>query len=74
LRQKIKTIHASSRGTYGSPRVHACLLEQGEKLSRTRVARIMRGCGIRSRSRRKFKVTTNSKHAHPVAQNQLERN
>lgn len=73
MRGKIKTVYAKSRGTYGSPRVHACLVEQGERVSRPRVARIMREHGIQGKNRRRFKATTNSHHAHPIAENRLER-
>jgi putative transposase len=58
LLTKIKTIHETSRKTYGSPRVHAELLEEGELCSRKRVANIMRQAGIVAKMRKKFKVTT----------------
>ena len=69
----IKASHTASRGTYGSPRVHRDLVEDGEAVGRHRVARLMRQEGLRSKRRRRYRVTTNSDHHHPVAANVLER-
>jgi putative transposase len=71
LLDTIKTIHEKSRQTYGSPRVHDELQETGDWCSRKRVARIMRENGIYARQKKKFKVTTDSEHALPVAPNLL---
>ena len=73
LRVHIAAIHKRSRGIYGSPRVHAELRAAGTQVGRKRVARLMRDLSIRSRSRRRFKATTDSKHAFPVAANVLDR-
>jgi putative transposase len=70
----IEDIHKASRGTYGSPRVLAQLKGLGFKLSKSRVERLMKKHGIRAKTRRKFRVTTDSKHSFPVAPNILERN
>ena len=64
---QIRLIHGRSRKTYGSPRVTDELREGGFRCSRHRVARLMRLYGIRSKTVRKFRVTTNSKHHLPVA-------
>ena len=69
----IKASHTASRGTYGSPRVHRDLVEDGVAVGRHRVARLMRQEGLRSKRRRRYRVTTNSDHHHPVAANVLER-
>jgi putative transposase len=53
------------------PRIHRDLVEAGVRCGKNRVARIMRKAGIRSRTKRKFKATTNSKHNLPVAPNLL---
>jgi putative transposase len=71
LAVKIAALHRASRRTYGSPRVHAALRDEGERCARHRVARLMRTAGIRAKTVRKFRPTTNSAHTHPVAQNLL---
>jgi transposase InsO family protein len=70
----IRTIHQESRATYGSPRVHAELLSRGVPCGENRVARIMRDNEIRSKRKRRFRKTTDSKHKLPVAPNLLEQN
>ncbi len=54
----IETIHAASRGTYGVPRIHAELTEDGERVSAKRIARLMRKRGLRGVSPRKWVCTT----------------
>jgi putative transposase len=58
LTQKIRKIHKESRGTYGAPRVHAELIEQGERVGVKRVARLMRLDGLQGVTRRKKVRTT----------------
>lgn len=58
LISRIKSIHDRSRGTYGSPRVHADLAAQGIRVGRKRAARLMRSAGLEGVSRRKWCVTT----------------
>jgi transposase InsO family protein len=70
---KIREIHTASRETYGSPRVHAQLVREGLEVGKERVARLMKAAGIRGRVRRRFKVTTDSKHDQPIAPNTLNR-
>ncbi len=71
---EIKAIHQKSRETYGSPRVHAALVEKGHNCGKNRVSRLMSAEKIRAKTKRKFKATTDSKHAYPVAENLLARN
>lgn len=52
LIEKICTAHAGSKGTYGVPRIHAELAEQGICVGRKRVARLMRVAGLAGVSRR----------------------
>ena len=53
LLEKIRAAHESSRATYGRPRIHAELMEQGERVGGKRVARLMRQAGIYGVSRRR---------------------
>lgn len=73
LVRKIEQIHQGSRKTYGSPRVHQALKGLGESCSKSTVERLMRENGIRSKVRRKFRVTTDSNHNLPVAPNLVKR-
>ena len=58
LLAKIKDVHTASRSTYGSPRVHAQLRNDGQACGRKRVARLMRRNGIVGRCKRRFRRTT----------------
>ena len=69
----ITAIHQRSRGTYGSPRVHAELRADGHLVSRKRVERLMRELGLQARTKRRYRVTTDSAHADPIAPNVLAR-
>lgn len=55
LVDKIRSAHAHSRGTYGSPRIHAALRRRGEVASRRRIERLMREHGIHARSARIYR-------------------
>jgi putative transposase len=69
----IRAAFTEARGAYGSPRVHEKLKKAGHGVSRKRVARIMRELGLEGRRKRRFKATTDSKHAMPVPGNLLDR-
>ncbi|MFB9993798.1 transposase [Deinococcus oregonensis] len=62
MTEVIRIIHQESRGTVGAPRVQAALLEEGRQVSRARMTRLMKAAGRQVRCKRKFRVTTNSKH------------
>jgi len=67
LLEEIKKVHKGSRMTYGSPRITIELKEKGYTCSRPRIARLMRKHNIRAKTKRKFKITTNSKHRYPIS-------
>jgi putative transposase len=58
LLERIRDIHQRSRDSYGRPRVHAELAEQGVRVGAKRVARLMRAAGLQGVSRRKRVYTT----------------
>ena len=71
LLTEIRIIHEQSRQTYGSPRITRELHKRGYSCSRARVARLMAKNNIYAKTKRKFKVTTDSKHNYPVSPNLL---
>jgi transposase InsO family protein len=73
LAAAIRQIHEKSRRLYGSPRITAELHARGIRCGKNRVARLMRINGIVAKTKRRFKVTTDSRHRLPVAPNLLER-
>ena len=74
LKVDIRAAHAASGKRYGSPRIHADLKANDQRVGRKRVARLMREEGIEGQRKRRFRVTTDSRHSHPVAPNELKRN
>jgi len=66
---KIRQSYDDSRKTYGSPRITVDLRESGETCNKKRVARLMRINGIAAKTKRKFKITTNSRHDQPAVPN-----
>ena len=71
LRVLIRASHETSRRTYGSPRIHRDLREQGHRVSRKRVMRLQQAGGLIARARKRVKRTTMSDHYQPVAANVL---
>lgn len=71
--EMVEEIMVKNRHVYGSRRVLEDLIETGEKICRPRVIRLMRLRGLRCKTKRKFKVTTDSSHQLPVAENLLDR-
>jgi len=63
-----------SRCNYGTRRIRKILLRQGILISRRRVGKLMKEQGLNCKTKRKFKLTTDSKHPLPISPNLLERN
>jgi putative transposase len=55
---RIQSIHDESKGTYGVPRIHAELVDDGIRIGRKRVERLMRAAGLEGVSRRRKRKTT----------------
>jgi putative transposase len=75
LKRHIRELFAKHNGMVGSPIITADLHDDPgfSKVSRPRVARLMREMGLKCRTVKKFVVTTDSKHTEPVAPNLLDR-
>jgi len=73
LLMEIRAVYQASRRVYGYRKVHRALLAKRVHCSRNRVARLMREAGLRSKRRRRYRVTTQSKHRRPLAPNRLAR-
>jgi putative transposase len=73
LLSAIRVIHQESRATYGSPSIWDALLKQGHCVGEHRVARLMRQAGLRAKTVKKWRATTQSQHRFPVAANTLDR-
>jgi transposase InsO family protein len=73
LASEVRAAHAGSKGRYGSPRVHRELVANGRRIGKHRVARLMCENGLRGRRKRRFRHTTDSNHAMPIAPNTLAR-
>lgn len=67
----VRDIFKDSFGSYGAPRIKAELSKKGYRVSRPRVARIMRANNLFARRKRKFRFTTDSNHNYPIAPNIL---
>lgn len=73
LTQEIHQVFDQHRGRYGSPRVYQELKDQGRKISRKRVARLMREAELYAKRKRRRALTTKRDSTHPVAPNLLNR-
>jgi putative transposase len=70
---EIRAIHAEFHARCGSPRIHAELAARGHPCCVNTVAKAMRDHGIRAKTAKKFRCTTDSDHDLPVAENLLDR-
>jgi len=73
LLSEIRGVHRESRETYGSPSIWDALVKQGHRVGKHRIARLMRAEGIRAKTVKQWRATTQSNHRMPVAANVLER-
>lgn len=69
----IRAIHAEVKGEYGWPRMHKELLARGIRVGKDRVRKLMQQHGIKAKTKRKFVVTTDSRHSLPVAPDLVQR-
>ncbi len=74
LTERIRAFHDRSRGTYGAPRIHKDLAEEGACVGRKRVARLMQGESLQGVSRRKRTRTTVRKQGARPAPDLVDRN
>lgn len=74
LLTKIRCFHKASHSIYGSPRIQKDLVEDGEHVSRHRVARLMKAANIQSKVAKKFVITTNSRNTTAPSPDRLKRN
>ncbi len=73
LETEVKAAHQRTRETYGPRRLRSDLADHGIQTSLYRIKRIRRKLGLRCKQKRKFKATTDSRHALPLAPNLLDR-
>lgn len=73
LTAQLRLVHADSGQTYGRPRLCRALRDRGVAVSGRRVARLMRAAGLWARGRRRFVVTTDSRHRWPIAPDRVRR-
>jgi putative transposase len=71
---QIQNIWILSRRVYGSPRITAALNKMGYTVNKKRIVRLMHLHDIKALRKKKYRVTTNSRHNKPVAENLLMRN
>ncbi|MEQ1793991.1 MAG: IS3 family transposase [Nitrospira sp.] len=69
----IRVLYRESRETYGSPCIWDALVKQGHRIGEHRIARLMRQDGIRAKTVKKWRATTQSQQRFPVAANTLDR-
>ena len=70
----IKAAHAASKGEYGWPRIWKELLANGVRVGKDRIQKLMKQHGTKARGKRRYVITTDSKHDLPIAPNLLDRN
>ena len=74
LVRTIEDIHKASRGCYGSPRVFEQLKGLGFSITKSTLERLMRENNIKAKTKKRFKITTQSKHKFQIAENLINQN
>ena len=73
LRRRMKELFAASRGSLGSRMMRQNLRQEGFEIGRDKTRRLMKSLKLKVKQKRKYKVTTDSNHTLPVADNVLNR-
>jgi transposase InsO family protein len=73
LELEIKAAHRRTRQTYGAERLQREMAEHDVRVGICRLKRVRRKMGLKCKQKKKFKVTTDSRHKLPVAENLLKR-
>jgi len=73
LKSRIRSIFKEHRGKYGTRRIMKQINAEGHEIGIYKTRRLMRDLGLKAKSPRRFKVTTDSRHKYPVASNTLDR-
>jgi putative transposase len=74
LLEVIRYHYKKSDCTYGLPRIYAAIRKQGLRINKKRINRIMKGNGIKAKTKRKFMITTHRNSKHSVSENLLQGN
>jgi len=69
---RIKVIYDENKGRYGSIRITKQLKKEGIICGKNRIAKIMSKNNLRAKTKKRFKITTNSKHKYPASPNVLK--
>ena len=74
VESRVRLIFKHSRGSYGSRRIAEQLNKEGHRVGRYKARRLMHQLGLKVKVSRRYKLTTDSRHSFPVAQNLVNRN
>jgi transposase InsO family protein len=74
LIEKIRVIFVNNKNNYGTRRIKKELAKKGLIISRKRIGGLMKKAGLYCKAKRRFKITTDSKHNLPISPNLLQRN
>jgi len=74
MRRRMKELFAASRDSLGSRTMMKNLQQEGFAIGREKTRRLMNRLNLKVKPKRKYQVTTDSRHRLPVAENVLNRN